>query len=197
MNRSDRHRCVFFHVPRTGGSSIETLDWWNQWTGHLPAAVDADVPVNHFSFAVVRNPWDRFVSLYHYFATMTPAHRWYVPNARIADDVQRIGSFSEFCRTFHGWRHRDNLHFQPQCRWIADADGKLLVDFVARFEQLQADFARVCRRLDTPAVELPMLNGSRHGPFRDYYDDQSRDIVAELSHEDLSHEDIVTFGYQP
>ena len=82
MNVSRTHQCVFFHVPRTGGSSIEALNWWDEWTGHFPAARElADRPT-YFSFAFVRNPWDRFVSLYHYFADMTPQHRCFKPGIR-------------------------------------------------------------------------------------------------------------------
>jgi len=190
MNRCDRLRCVFFHVPRTGGSSIESLDWWDEWTGHLPSALEANCPGDYFSFAFVRNPWDRFVSLFHYFATMTPGHRWYPANAELAAQVQRFGSFADFCHTFHGWAYRDNLHFRPQCSWIADGSGRTLVDFVGRFEQLQQDFASVCARLGVARLKLPKLNGSGHRPYRDYYDDETNEIVAALSRRD-----IAAFGY--
>ena len=190
MNRSDRYRCVFFHIPKTAGSSIESLDWWDRWTGHFPAAAAATVPKGYYSFCFVRNPWDRFVSLYHYFATMTPDHRWYGANARLAGDVRRIGSFADFCRNFSTWRFRDNYHFRPQCRWITDAVGNLAVDFVGRFERLQDDVNAVCHRLGAPPVELPVLNRSSHGPYLNYYSDETREIVA-----DLSREDIAAFGY--
>lgn len=190
MNRSDRYRCVFLHVPRTGGSSIESLDWWDRWTGHFPAAAEMDFPHGYLSFAFVRNPWDRFVSLYHYLAAMTPRHCWHRANADLAAGVRRMGSFAEFCRGFGDWPHRHNFHFRPQSRWVTDAAGNLLADFLGCFERLQHDFGRLCRRLGAPATELPKLNASPHRPFRQYYDRQTRKIVAELWHEDLA-----AFGY--
>lgn len=190
MNRSDRYRCVFFHVPRTGGSSIASLGWWDEWTGHFPPAAEADVPGGYHSFAFVRNPWDRFVSLYHYLATMTPRHRWYRANAEIAAEVRRCHGFADFCRRFPAWPHRDNYHFWPQRRWIADPHGRPLVDFVGRFERLQRDFDRVCRRLGLPATPLSRLNGSRHRPYRAYYDHETKKIVAALWRTDLE-----AFGY--
>lgn len=190
MNRSDRCRCLFFHVPRTGGSSIASLDWWDEWTGHFPRACEVGESSRWFSFAFVRNPWDRFVSLYHYFATMTPEHRWYGPNAQIVAYVRRCRSFADFCRRFHAWPLRNDFHFWPQCSWIAGADGRLLVDFVGRFERLQRDFARVCLRLGLGVRELPQLNGSRHRPYRDCYDDETRAMVAALSRRD-----VAAFGY--
>ena len=64
------------------------------------------------------------------------------------------------------------------------------MDFVGRFERLQGDFARVCTRLGLPVRELPKLNESPHGPYRDYYDERTRAIVA-----DLSRADVAAFGY--
>ena len=190
MNRSDRHRCLFFHVPRTGGSSIESLQWWDEWTGHFPRACEVGQLGRWFSFAFVRNPWGRFVSLYHYFASMTPEHRWYGPNAQVVAHVRRCGGFADFCRRFHAWPLRDNFHFRPQCSWIASADGRLLVDFVGRFERLPRDFDKVWVRLGLQKREPPKLNGSEHRPYRDYYDQRTREIVA-----DLSRADVAAFGY--
>ncbi len=192
MNRSRSHKCVFFHVPRTGGSSIRSLGWWDQWTGHFPSASEATGPAKHFSFAFVRNPWDRFVSLYHYFATMTPRHRWYPANRPIVAGIRRFRSFGEFCHEFHAWPHRDNFHFRPQWRWIAEEHGKLLVDFVGRFERLDDDFARICRRLGLSKCRLPRRNSSPHGPYPAYYEKETRRIVGTLYARDA---DI--FGYAP
>ncbi|MBN2476895.1 MAG: sulfotransferase family 2 domain-containing protein [Pirellulales bacterium] len=185
MNRSGRYRCVFFHVPRTGGSSIASLGWWDRWTGHFPRAAEAPPGDGYYRFAFVRDPWDRFVSLYHYFAAMTPAHRWYRPNARLATAVQRVGSFAEFCRRFDTWPHRDHFHFWPQYRWITDDDGSRLVDFVGRFERLPDDFSHVCRQVGADCVPLPRHNRSPHGPYRQYYDEQSWQIVGDRYRRDV------------
>jgi len=185
VNVSHARRCVFFHVPRTGGSSVESLDWWDRWTGHFPKADEANVPRGYFRFAFVRNPWDRFVSLYHYFAAMTPAHRWYRANAQIVADIGRFASFADFCRGFEAWPHRENFHFWPQCHWITGAGGEFLVDFVGHFEQFQRDFGRVCRRVGADRIELAHHNASRHGPYREYYDDQTRQIVGRRYRRDV------------
>jgi len=177
MNRSDRYRCLFFHVPRTGGSSIASLDWWDEWTGHFPRAHEVGGLGRWFSFAF---------SLYHYFAGMTPEHPWYGPNAQIVAHVRHCRSFADFCRRFHAWPLRNDFHFWPQCSWIAGTDGRLLVDFVGRFERLQGDFGKVCVRLGLPVRELPKLNGSHHRPYRDCYDDETRAIVAALSQPDVA-----------
>jgi hypothetical protein len=61
---------------------------------------------------------------------------------------------------------------------LTDAEGKLLVDFVGRYETLAQDFAQICDRLAI-AVELPHVNRTAHWDYRDYYDTQTRQLVAE------------------
>lgn len=95
---------------------------------------------------------------------------------------------------------------------LYDRQGNLLVDFVGRFESLQQDFDRVCERLDIKESRLPHRNPSnkksrdlkrklknmlfmngenRHHGLTDFYDDETRDAVA-----DYYRKDIETFGYQ-
>ena len=116
---------------------------------------------------------------------MTPEHRWYRANRQLVAGVRRFRSFAEFCRGFHAWPHRNNFHFWPQSRWITDTAGKPLVDFLGRYENLQQDFAGVCRRLGVDCVELPRHNASRHKPFREYYDDHTWRIVGKLYRRDI------------
>ena len=106
----------------------------------------------------------------------------------------------------------------PQAEFLCDEDGRLMVDFVGRFESLDDDFRVVCSRLGLAPCRLPRLNQSRSllrrdvsaseiaanlrdllSPTRrrntfesyvDYYDDETREFVA-----DFYRKDIETFGY--
>jgi len=85
---NEAHRFVFVHIPKCGGSSIrEVLEKYNQWPhagipkvretpthgiidhGHIPLftlkelyPVSFDQVCSYESFAIVRNPFDRFFS---------------------------------------------------------------------------------------------------------------------------------------
>jgi hypothetical protein len=103
--------------------------------------------------------------------------------------------FGEWVRRAYGDRepgyHDQPRMFMPQSRWICDDDGRVLVDFVGRFERLEADFAEVCRRLGRTA-ELPHLKKSSEGSgSRALYDRESAAIVEEVFAEDLER-----FGYR-
>jgi hypothetical protein len=156
----------------------------------------------YFKFSFVRNPWDRLVSEYRYrgypvrvdFKTFVFEH---LPERQFSDLY---------------------THIVPQYDFLHDEGGKLLVDFVGRYESLQADFDVVCSRLGLPATPLPHVNGSgaRRPPVRtlndvkkllrrwlwnlerrhtfphytQYYDDETRDHVARLYRKDIE-----AFGY--
>jgi hypothetical protein len=116
---------------------------------------------SYFSFAVERNPWDAVVSLFHW---------------RFRDDEP--GSFSEYVaspavETFAAKNHR-----------IYRVKGEVAVDRVLRYESLASDLAAVWSELSLPgAPDLPHAkSGTRPGraSYRSYYDDASRDRVAEL-----------------
>jgi hypothetical protein len=184
-----RHRYfddfVFIHINKTGGSSIERAL-------HLPfehkTALEKIEELGRrrwekrYTFAVVRNPWDKVVSHYHY---------------RVQTNQTELGErpvqFKEWVRL--AYRERDPLFhdnpkmFMPQTDWIADADGVILVDFVCRFENLNNDFGEVCRRLGK-SISLPHLKSSRRGAYQQYYDDETVGIV-----EDWFGADIRNFDY--
>jgi len=63
-------KLVFIHISRTGGSSIKTAlnlhdKQYNEYY-HLDSSYIPKECKDYFKFAFVRNPFDRFVSLYHY-----------------------------------------------------------------------------------------------------------------------------------
>src|SRR4030042_1961966 len=69
-------KVLFIHLPRTGGTFIreygkatKCINYYanyKQRDGHLPTS-KIDDPDRWFKFGLIRNPYDWYVSQYHYF----------------------------------------------------------------------------------------------------------------------------------
>ena len=64
------------------------------------------------------------------------------------------------------------------------------VDFIIRFEKLQKDFNRVCKLINLEKESFPFANQSKHLPYMEYYDDETKEII-----QNDHAEDIKAFGY--
>jgi hypothetical protein len=140
----------------------------------IRASIDREIFNSIFKFTFVRNPWDWQVSLYHYILDH-PENQGY-------DETMKMGSFRSFVFS------REKSGF-TQTGCLVDEAGNLLVDFVGRFENLESDFATICRNVGISA-KLPHINKSDRMGYRDYYDAETQDLTARLYARDIER-----FGY--
>lgn len=169
-------RSTFIHIPKTGGTSIMT--WLEKEFN-----VKSDKSTKHysidqlykkfpnlgFSYAVVRNPWDRMVSAYHYFAAKSAPY--------VKDRHGEIMSFSRYL--------------------AADSYGKVMtpcqVEYIVedtkclRFETLNNDFEEI-KKFYGSTRELEVLNMSDHVHYSHYYTKQWMiDKIADYYAADIEH----------
>ena len=187
----DQHRCIFIHIPKTAGSSVaESL--FGVPSRHVPYTEYLRANPNkfrrYFKFAFVRNPWDRLVSTYSFLRRggMNDLDRaWSERNLRQYD------SFDDFVR--RGLRLaevRSWVHFRPQTDFVMSHDGKIMLDYIGRFETISEDFATVAKRLGIGA-NLVHNNSGSHAPFASVFSAETAAIVA-----DVYARDARAFGYR-
>jgi hypothetical protein len=202
MLLSRSHRFLFIHIFKTAGTSLRAVlepytqspvlrvwmrfrsrvgyplpELYPQLSGHARAVevrdvVPAEMFASYFKFAFVRNPWDWQVSWYHFILQNRDHHEH--------DAVTRLGSFEDFLQ----WRIDHPVWKQKD--FVTDADGDEIVDFVGRFENIEADFARVCEATNIRA-SLPHLNSSRHKDYRTYYRGRACRLLEEYSKDDIEY----------
>ena len=70
---SHHHKCIFIHIPKTGGTSIENVLRQDKSKGSdhrlLHEYSHYSVFNSYFKFAIVRNTYDRIWSLYSYYSS--------------------------------------------------------------------------------------------------------------------------------
>ena len=171
----------FIHINKTGGSSIETA--LGAPLIHETARVFRDLIGqqrwdHRFSFAIVRNPWDRTVSQFHY--------RQMINQTGLANDPL---SFKDWLMRVYIERTPEYVDedkmFLTQSEWVCDEQGRIMVDYIGRFENLQQSWDDICTALHREKSQLPHVKKSSRGKYRDYYDAESRAIVAEYFRADI------------
>jgi hypothetical protein len=133
-----------------------------------------------FVFTLVRNPWDRMVSYYHWLQEQTFTHRA-VNLAQTCDfsgflnDPQNAASFAKY--DYHSYMR--DIRGQDQC------------NLYARLEHLETDLAPLWDHLRFE-LELPIVNASvRRRDWRDYYTAKDAETLGRTAARD-----IAQFGYQ-
>ncbi|MGJ8662385.1 MAG: sulfotransferase family 2 domain-containing protein [Marinicella sp.] len=171
---------IFIHINKTGGSSVEKA--LNLPFEHLTALekideVGEETWQQKFTFSFVRNPFDKVFSHYRYRVKTNQTNLKKNPL-----------SFSDWVRLSYGEQvpyYYDNPRmFMPQCQWLCDQSGSIIVDKVYRFENLSTDFKALSEKFNLK-VSLPHLKASKKVDYTPHYDLETRDIVEQRFKQDL------------
>ena len=216
----DEYHVIFIHIPKTGGTTIENALFngrvmFDVGSSHRTAqelstlCQERGTPfASFYSFAIVRNPYDRLISSYFYAKNGGNGG----PNDAERFKPWRKLSFEQFVgRLVHlqerGQSHLIPSHFQPQYRWVTKGGGEyevkggdalpeLMVSRVGKFEQLQDEMELVCKEV---SMDCPPLTHERSSNTND-----EKEHIVEIikASEDLKraidsiyHIDFVLFDY--
>jgi len=178
---------IFIHINKTAGTSIGNAIGLpikhHQTAREVIARIGKDKWNKAYKFTLVRNPWDKVVSHYEY-------RRKRNKTGMASRDIE----FAEWVRKTYG-QEKDPFYynnpkaFQPQVEWLKDDEDKISVDFIGKFETINEDFNKI-KNVIGIETELPHLNASKRASYQSYYDDETREIVAEWFREDIE-----VFGY--
>jgi hypothetical protein len=153
-----------------------------------------------FSFAFVRNPWDRLVSCYRdKILGQAPDFTGFHPARQVAYclarfDVFKAGMpFERFVEAVSDIPDVDaDGHFRSQHTFVSNGSGDIVLDFVGRFESLRSDFHSVCKKLEIARLDLPRMQVTTPpARYTEFYTRRTRDLVANRFHADLE-----LFGYE-
>jgi hypothetical protein len=191
---SGHARFHFIHIPKNAGQSIRDAlylqpDISMSEPFHYRYADIADVVGHHLQyFAVVRNPWARTASRFHFgkqnadrWPTVDP-RRQFIENATFSDFVrqQRILPIPE--HPAQPWMGPLSSWFD-QLEWLRDGDGQIACDCL-RLEHLEQDLSAYLNR----KISLRRANATRAAyDYRTMYTDELAAIVARVFQQDIEH----------
>lgn len=201
MLLSHKNKWIFIHEPKTGGTSIAQLlrPHCDVEGIHAPQIRDPNIPLGpkqskdykqhdtlqkvnetlmsqnydpgeYFSFCFVRNPWDALVSLYHYYHKLVETVQNPMQNA--INVVTNCKTFDDFLKSSYWGPTRSGAwkdYYEQNIR---------LMSYVCKFENIQQDFDTVCDKIGIPQQQLSHKNKSKHKHYTEYYNDETKQIVA-------------------
>ncbi len=205
MPISHKHKCLFIHIPKTGGTSIESAlgmfgDWKIEDKQKLFGLIQSPelkklgfisnflqhvtleqsykinpISVNYISFSFVRNPWDKMVSIYS-----NPDNNLVEMALRKNIKIKEL-TFEEFIVQTQDIKH---THLEPQHRFVCNNKDEINVSFLGKFESLHEDFQQLCKALEID-VKLPHKNQSKRMTYQNYYTETTQKIIKERYSKDI------------
>ncbi len=193
-----KHKLIFIHIPRTGGTSIERAlcgrDWLNihapskHLTAHTAKKIYSEYWDEYFKFTFVRNPWDRMVSLLKY-------GQFYGVSLDIQDIIRSENYFMYFKKIEYDKRYFNENQFNDFNTINESVYQNIFgveMDFIGKFENLEEDFSEICLINNIINKKLPHVEKSHHRKnYNQYYDSESIQLI-----EKKYNKDIKLFNYE-
>lgn len=164
-------KAIFIHIPRTGGTSVETAlvgnNWWkiHPQTKHLnwqdAKREYSEYWDDYFKFTIIRNPWDWLASLY--FSHGRGGKK----------------SWEEYVHNPNLYPHEQST--MSQSKIIGDE-----MDFMLRYETLNEDFICLCQKLSVSKT-LPQvqIGDGTHQNYSELYTEELVSVVKQTFAEDI------------
>lgn len=205
---SHQYKCIFIHIPKTGGTSIENVLRQDKSKGSdhrlLHEYSNYSGFNSYFKFAIVRNTYDRIWSIYNYYSsggnqqknqTLTDYYYHYknrifnfpfYTDLEIREKMPR--TFQEFCERYlkHAKPFFRKHVIQSQLDYIS-INGNVKVDFAGKFDCLENDFSKVAKQLGVQE-NLPHLRKSlSKGHYSEFYNEETRQIVENYYQDEINY----------
>jgi len=182
-NLQDIRNCtrefIWIRIPKTGSQSIKSLIHDEIQHPHFSSQALVQVIGRQrydelFKFTIVRNPWDRLVTCYHYYQHKESSFEQWIKNG-MPNNI-----------TGSKFRPSSLIH---QLGWFTDEEGNSMVDFIGKLENIDKDWKIICDflKIDEPE-KIPHKNKTRQARkkhYSTYYDEELKNLVGDMCSEEI------------
>ena len=219
MLLSVKHRYLFVHIAKTGGTSVRaalrTGRWRDPWywpmflcsrLSHLSGHRIATKLPRHAKVVAAKEllPKEFFDQLFKFAFVRNP---WDLQVSSFhhirRERPHYLGGHEDFA-SFLRWKldparpyqYHIDTSIERQTDYLIDLEGQVVVDFIGRYERLGDDFAEACRRIGIPTPGLPHQRQARDRAkdYRGYYTDATAELIARHFARDI---EILGYRFDP
>ncbi|XP_071812727.1 uncharacterized protein [Apostichopus japonicus] len=192
---SDERKLLFIHIPKAGGTSLETSFLFDDRRralggvylgGHAKIkAFDQEFFRSYHKFCMIRHPCSRLISTWSYYSQNLGNHGDALWTQKFMSEASK-SSFDWFVEKtlYPGGQVRVNnqVHLQPQVGMIFDDNGNLALNQVLVFENWNESINELGRRINTDVSSLRQTHilSSKHKSCREMYTPKTWHKMIEL-----------------
>ena len=183
--------CIFIHIPKCAGNSVQQGLFGDVIFGHqtirqYQVALSGSEYRKAWKFTVTRNPWKRIASAWRYMKKGGGNDR---DKVFFETTLSAYKTFDDFV---NNWLVHQNLelcgcaHFKPQMHYISQFGGSISMDFIGKLSRLQDDYVEMRERLG--GGELGFYNQTQNEPVdyeQLYANKETYDNVAKIYANDI------------
>lgn len=173
----------FIHIPKNAGTAIITQLCNSKFVGHHITVKHYNHTKRSKAVAVVRNPYDRVISMYEY--CKSTSNYWHTHKKHALYDYCCNNTFEEFVNdlTTNKFNNVD-FHFLPQWMWVVNENETINCNII-KFETLDHDLNQLLKT----GIKLNKVNNVERTQ-KEYYTPELRKKVYLFFKKDFE-----LFGY--
>lgn len=217
---SHKHKCIFIHIPKCAGTSIESalghFDEYDGWDKQDHRTIrQIQQPVEWSKILMSKGNFDEFVrrvrhkyrkhknrlnelnvtqeQYQEYFKFTIVRNPWARAYSYYKSTIKkdpRYKNVPDILLEDFLSEQIGKKHLLPQTHYIKQFDGTIDLDFIGRFENLSEDFEYIAKKIGLETYQLPHILKGSSDDYRLHYNEKTKKLI-----ETTYKEEIELFNY--